>query len=146
LTVSFAVMLIGVVINYFIPERAFVYITSIATVCGLFVWGMIVVAHLGYRRRVEAGLLPKSEFQMPASPAGNWFVLLFLAMVLVMLGFNSDTRIGLYVTPAWVLILVVGYFASRSHHRRGTPATPPVIEDGPVVAPRDLGTEQPVAP
>jgi amino acid transporter, AAT family len=37
LTVSFAVMLIGVVINYFIPERAFTYITSIATVCGLFV-------------------------------------------------------------------------------------------------------------
>jgi AAT family amino acid transporter len=48
--VSFVTMLIGVVINYFIPERAFIYITSIATVCGLFIWGKIVFAHLNYRR------------------------------------------------------------------------------------------------
>ena len=27
-------MLVGVAINYFIPERAFTYITSIATVAG----------------------------------------------------------------------------------------------------------------
>jgi amino acid transporter, AAT family len=129
LTVSFAVMLIGVVINYFIPERAFVYITSIATVCGLFVWGMIVVAHLGYRRQVESGRIPKSAFRMPASPAGNWFVLLFLGMVLVMLAFNADTRIGLYVAPVWVLVLVVGYFGSRSHHRQVVMA-PPVTPEG----------------
>jgi AAT family amino acid transporter len=120
LVVSFAVMLIGVVINYFIPERAFTYITSIATVCGLFVWGMIVFSHLRYRRHVNAGRLPKSKFRMPASPAGNWFVLGFLAMVLVLLAFNEDTVIALYVAPVWVAALVVGYFASRSHHIRRT--------------------------
>ena len=37
--VSFVAMLGGVVLNYFIPASAFAYITSIATVCGLFVWG-----------------------------------------------------------------------------------------------------------
>ena len=61
-------------INYFIPERAFIYITSIATVCGLFVWGMIVFTHLRYRREVNAGRLPESEFRMPGTPAANWFV------------------------------------------------------------------------
>lgn len=59
------------------------------------------------------------------SPAANWFVLLFLAMVLVMLAFNEDTRIGLYVTPVWILVLVVGYFASRSHHPRVVAVVPP---------------------
>ena len=121
LTVSFAVMLIGVVINYFIPERAFTYITSIATVCGLFVWAMIVVAHLSYRRYVQAGRLPESNFRMPISPAGNWFVLLFMALVLVLLAFNEETVIALYVTPVWVAVLLVGYFASRSHHLRVAP-------------------------
>jgi AAT family amino acid transporter/D-serine/D-alanine/glycine transporter len=113
-------MLIGVAINYFIPERAFIYITSIATICGLYVWGMIVFTHLSYRRQVNAGRLPESGFRMPATPAANWFVLAFLAMVLVLLAFNKDTVIALYVAPVWVAIMVVGYFASRSHHVRTT--------------------------
>src|ERR1039458_5797151 len=58
---------------------------------------------------------------MPLTPGGNWFVLGFLAMVLVLLAFNHDTRIALYVTPVWVLAMVIGYFASREHHIRLTP-------------------------
>ena len=50
LTVSFGFMLIGVVINYFVPDKAFSYITSIATVCGLFVWSMIVFSHMRFRQ------------------------------------------------------------------------------------------------
>ncbi len=42
-------------------------------------------------------------------------------MVLVLLAFNADTRIALYVTPVWVLVMVIGYFASRAHHTRLTP-------------------------
>ena len=125
IAVSFSVMLIGVVLNYFIPERAFTYITSVATVCGLFVWGMVVYAHLCYRRLVNAGRLPASQFRMPATPAGNWFTLGFLAMVLVLLAFNKDTVIALYVAPVWIVVLVVGYFASRAHHIRLTPEPAP---------------------
>jgi amino acid transporter, AAT family len=119
--VSFVAMLGGVGLNYFIPARAFAYITSIATVCGLFVWAMVMVSHLGYRRTVNAGRLPEGAFRMPLTPGGNWFVLAFLALVLVLLGFNSDTRIALYVTPVWVLALTIGYLASRAHHVRLTP-------------------------
>ncbi len=36
---------------------------------------------------------------MPLTPGGNWFALAFLALVLVLLAFNHDTRIALYVTP-----------------------------------------------
>jgi amino acid transporter, AAT family len=120
LVVSFGVMLIGVAINYFIPGRAFTYITSVATVGGLFVWGMIVFTHLRYRRHVNVGRLPESAFRMPGAPAANWCVLAFLAMVLVLLAFNKDTVIALYVAPVWALVLVVGYLASRSHHIRSS--------------------------
>ena len=120
---SFVPMLFGVVLNYFIPASAFAYITSIATVCGLFVWGMIMYSHLRYRKAVNAGLLPEGAFRMPVTPVGNWFVLAFLAMVVVLLAFNHDTRIALYVTPIWVLVMVIGYFASRANHIRLTPVT-----------------------
>jgi hypothetical protein len=41
-------------------------------------------------------------------------------MVLVLLAFNKDTVIALYVARVWVAILVAGYVASRSHHVRNT--------------------------
>ena len=122
--VSFVAMLGGVVLNYFIPASAFAYITSIATVCGLFVWGMVMVSHMRYRRAVNAGRLPEGKFRMPLTPGGNWFALAFLALVLVLLAFNHDTRIALYVAPVWVLVMVIGYFASRGHHIRLTPCPP----------------------
>ena len=65
---------------------------------------MIVFTHLSYRQQVNAGRLPESSFRMPATPAANWFVLAFLAMVLVLLAFNKDTVIALYVAPVWVAI------------------------------------------
>ena len=119
--VSFVAMLAGVVLNYLIPASAFAYITSIATVGGLFTWGMIMYTHLCYRKAVNAGRLPEGAFRMPLSPAGNWFGLAFLAMVLVLLAYSKDTRIALYVAPAWVLVMVIGYLASRKHHIRLTP-------------------------
>jgi AAT family amino acid transporter len=123
---SFTAMLVGVALNYFIPHKAFVYITSIATVCGLFVWAMIIVTHLAYRRRVNAGQLPQVSFRMPWSPVTNWFTLAFLAMVLVLLAFDKDTVIALYVAPAWVIAMVIGYLASRSRH---LPIVEPVAAD-----------------
>ena len=116
LTVSFAVMLIGVVVNYFVPKQAFLYVTSVATVCGLFIWGMIVYAHVSYRRYVRQGRLPASDFQLPGAPAANWLVLVFLALVLVLMTVDEDTRLSLYMAPVWIAIMVIGYYASRSRH------------------------------
>jgi len=127
MTVSFAVMLLGVVINYFIPARAFIYITSVATVCGLFVWGMTVFAHLCYRRYVDSGRLPPSGYRLPGYPVTNWFVLAFLMLVLVLLGFSKDTRIALYVAPVWAAVMLVAYITSRSQH---LPAAPPLAPEG----------------
>jgi amino acid transporter, AAT family len=119
--VSFVAMLAGVVLNYFIPASAFAYITSVATGCGLFVWAMAMVAHMRYRKLVKAGQLAEHGFRMPLTPVGDWFVLAFLALVTVLLAFNHDTRIALYVTPAWIVGLAIGYLASRKHHIRLNP-------------------------
>ena len=119
--VSFVAMLGGVLLNYFIPASAFAYITSIATVCGLFVWGMVMFSHLRYRKAVNAGRLPEGKFRMPLTPGGNWFALGFLAMVLVLLAFNHDTQDRVVRDPCLGAGDGVGYFASRGHHIRLTP-------------------------
>ncbi len=105
ITLSALVMLIGVLLNYVIPEKAFIYITSVATFGALWTWSIIVYAHLKFRQKMGVQV----EFKMPGYPYTNWVTLLFLAMVAVLLGFNSETQIALIVGPIWILILIVSY-------------------------------------
>jgi AAT family amino acid transporter len=109
ITVSTAVMLIGVGLNYVVPEKAFIWITSISTVGTLWTWGIIMVSHLNYRRAVAAGRIKPSNFRMPGAPVANWLVLAFLLGVTAMLWRGEDTRVALYVAPVWFALLGIGY-------------------------------------
>ena len=113
IAVTFVAMLIGVLINYLAPEEAFTYITSASTAGAIFTWAMIIIAHLGFRRKVAAGQIEAPTFRMPFAPISNYIVLVFLALVVVLLAFDSDTRIALYVTPIMAFALAVGYIAVR---------------------------------
>ncbi len=112
--VSAAVMLIGVVLNYFVPKKAFDWVTSISLVGTLWTWGIIMVAHYRYRLAVSAGKVKASPFRMPGAPIANWLVLAFLLLVAVMLWFDADTRVALYVAPFWFGALAVGYAFCKS--------------------------------
>ncbi|MGK9167061.1 amino acid permease [Inquilinus limosus] len=106
---SAAVMLIGVVLNYLVPEEAFVWVTSISLVGSLWTWGIIMIAHLGYRRAVARGQAAPVGFRMPGAPVANWLVVAFLVLVAVFLGFDPSTRVALYVAPVWFVLLIAGY-------------------------------------
>lgn len=105
------VILIAVVLNYIMPEGVFTLITSIATVCFIFIWGITVISHLKYRKR-RPDLVRKSKFKMPFYPLSNYLILIFLAFVLVVLALAEDTRIALFVTPVW-FILLIGIYKMR---------------------------------
>lgn len=116
---SAAVMGLGIVINAAVPEKAFTYVTSVATVGVLWTWGVILICQLRYRRKADAGELPVSAFRMPGAPWTGYFGLAFLALVVVLLGFSEDTRIALYVTPIVGVVLVIGYrFVRRNEDER----------------------------
>ncbi|GAA5173122.1 amino acid permease [Pseudonocardia eucalypti] len=107
---SGAVMLIGVGVNYVVPEKAFSYITSVATLGAIWSWGIIVACHLVYRRRVASGQAKPSPFRLPMATAACWAVLGFLAFVTVLLAFDEANRVALYSIPLWALIFIGGYF------------------------------------
>jgi AAT family amino acid transporter/D-serine/D-alanine/glycine transporter len=109
INVSAAVMLVGVVLNYWVPEKAFSWITSISTIGTLWTWSIIMVAHRNYRRAVAAGRVRASSFRMPGTPYANWLVLAFLIGVTAMLALDADTRVALYVAPFWFGLLGLGY-------------------------------------
>ncbi|WP_435844072.1 hypothetical protein [Streptomyces gilvosporeus] len=109
LVLSTLVMAIGVVVNVVSPDKAFVYDTSVSACAGLWTWAIILVAHLRYRAKVRAGLLPAVDFRMPGAPVTNWIALAALAFVVVLMAASSDTRLGLYVWAVWCTILTIGY-------------------------------------
>lgn len=109
---SAAVMLLGVILNYVVPEEAFTWVTSIALVGTLWTWIMIMLAHRGYRLAVRAGRAPAVTFRMPGAPAANWITILFLLVVAAMLSLDPGTRVALYVAPVWFALLGILYRSS----------------------------------
>lgn len=105
---STAVVLISTILNYIMPEGVFTLITSISTICFIFVWAITVICHMKYRK-TRPELAKKNTFKMPFYPVSNYLILAFLAFVIVILAFAEDTRIALFVTPVWFIMLIAIY-------------------------------------
>jgi Gamma-aminobutyrate permease and related permeases len=113
---SAAVIFIAVILNYVMPEGVFVLITSISTFCFIFIWAIIVICHLKYRK-TNPKLAAKNKFKMPLYPIANYTILAFMAFVIVTLAFNSETRVALFVTPVWFIMLAVIYKIAKSKRK-----------------------------
>ena len=101
---SAAVIFISVILNYIMPEGVFVLITSISTFCFIFIWTIIVICHLRYRK-TNPELASRSKFKMPLYPIANYIILAFLIFVIGILALNKETRVALFVTPVWFIML-----------------------------------------
>lgn len=121
------VMLLGVILNYIVPERAFAYITSFGTLLGLISWAVILTAHLGYWRAVKSGKITRGTFRMPGAPYTNLVVLAVLGLVAVLFGFHQNSRVALYIAPVWFAALFLGYLAIL-HRNRTRPDVPPASD------------------
>ena len=105
---SAAALLFTVVLNYVMPESVFIMITSISTFCFIYIWAIIVVCHIKYRK-TNPELAKQSTFKMPLYPFVNYLILAFFVFILVVLALQSDTRIALMFTPFWFILLWAFY-------------------------------------
>jgi amino acid transporter, AAT family len=103
--VTMACLMVGVLLNYLVPERIFGMMMSILAFNTVWTWGMVLIAHWRFRRQQTGAL----AFQLRWWPLSSVVCLAFLAFVLVMLGYSPDTRVALYVGVAWVLLLTLAY-------------------------------------
>jgi len=110
---------IGVALNVLVPGKAFIYITSVATVGILWVWGIVVIAHLRYRARAEH---PGAHgFRMPGSPWTNYVVIAYLLLVAVLLAVTPSQRVAVYAGLAWAAFVAVGWWRVRRNTREPEP-------------------------
>ena len=107
LVFSTIVIFISVILYYVMPSEVFTLVSSIATTCFLFIWGILVYTHLKYRK----SMLGKKEhtFKMPFYPYSNFLVFAYMIFICLVLFLGKDTRIALLLTPVWFIGLLIIY-------------------------------------
>jgi amino acid transporter, AAT family len=118
INVSAALMLVGVLLNFLVPDQVFIWVTSVALIGTLWTWAIIMLAHLGYRKAVHEGRAHGVSFRMPGGPLANWLVVGFLIVVAALLSVEPGTRVALYVAPIWFGLLGVAYVRMKPRPRQ----------------------------
>lgn len=103
------VLLVGVVLNATIPEDVFLLIASIATFATVWVWIMILAAHIAMKRQIASGHLAPSVFPVPLWPLASILTGVFMLGIIVLLGVYPQTRVALYVGAVWLVLLALGF-------------------------------------
>nr|WP_276329028.1 amino acid permease [Crossiella equi] len=119
------VYLFGVVLNYLVPKEAFDIAIAIASLGVITTWITLLYCQIRFRRKCDAGELPRSEFRMPGAPYTGWAAIAFLVFVLVLMAFSEGPEVwAFYSMPVLAVVLFVGWklVAKRSTALQSTPA------------------------
>ncbi|EPQ70291.1 D-serine/D-alanine/glycine transporter [Mycobacterium marinum str. Europe] len=91
---------------------AFTLITTISSLLFMFVWTMIVISYLVYRRR-HAQRHADSAYKMPGGVVMCWAILGFFVFVIWTLTTETETATALVWFPLWFVILGIGWALVR---------------------------------
>lgn len=114
--ISFGI-LIGLILNYLLPfvysqsQDLFVFVYSSSILPGMVPWIVILISQIKFRKKHPIEML-EHPFKMPLSPYTNYLSLTFLAVVLVFMFINPETRISLMIGLIF-LIYMTGYYFVR---------------------------------
>lgn len=98
----------GALLSKLIPEQAFGIVTTISAICFIWVWSVILICHLRYKK-TRPQLHSKSTFKAPLTPFINYVVLTLFAIILIIMLFSKETRPALLLTPVWFILLFILY-------------------------------------
>jgi D-serine/D-alanine/glycine transporter len=108
LWISALVVSVGALLSKLIPEQAFGIVTTISAICFIWVWGVILLCHLRYKK-TQPQLHKRSTFKAPFTPFSNYAVLALFAMILIIMLVAEETRPALLLTPLWFILLFTLY-------------------------------------
>ena len=108
LFLSVIVVSVGALLSKIVPDQAFTIVTTIGTICFIWVWSIILICHIRYMKS-KPQLRAMSSFKAPFTPFINYAVLALLALVLIVMAAAEATRLPLLLTPVWFIFLIFLY-------------------------------------
>ncbi|MDQ0247836.1 AAT family amino acid transporter [Bacillus fengqiuensis] len=112
---SAVILLIGVALNYIVPAKVFIWVTSISTFGSIWAWGIIIVSQIRFRNSLSQEEREQLSFKTPFYPYSSYIVLAFLVCVIGLMAYFPDTRIALVVGPLWYVALIAIYYIKGLH-------------------------------
>lgn len=119
---SAAITALAVIVVFLWPQFAFNYLMSIATIAGVINWTIIMLTEMHFRKAVALGngpaelsglkgeeALGRIQLKLPFARFTPWFVLAFLAAVVVLMCFSPSFVVAVIVGPIWLTILFIAY-------------------------------------
>lgn len=110
-----ATMIIGTILNALLPENIFEVIASLATFATVFVWLMILLAHLYSRRGMSTQDVANLKYKVPFWPYGQYLSIAFILMTFGIMVWQEEYRISLVVGVAFIAIMTAVYFLTNRH-------------------------------
>jgi L-asparagine transporter-like permease len=121
LTVSAALMLIGVLVNYLNPTKAFGQFATASVMLLMWSWASIALSHWCFRRKFPDR---KADFRMPLYPWSNLAILVSLAAVAAVMALALDMALPVLIGVGWLGGLAVLYAVFRRKAAAEDPVTP----------------------
>lgn len=112
LLISTVIVSVGTLLSKLIPEQAFGIVTTISAICFIWVWSIILISHIRYKK-TRPDLHQKSVFKAPLTPFINYVVLALFGFILLVMLISESTRSALLLTPLWFVLLFGLYFFKR---------------------------------
>lgn len=104
LLISTLILSGGALLSKLIPEQAFGVVTTISAICFIWVWGVVLISHIRYKK-TQPKLHAASKFKAPWTPFVNYAVLVLFAIILIIMLVANETRPALLLTPLWFVLL-----------------------------------------
>jgi L-asparagine permease len=104
---------LGVGLNAVVRKEAFEIVLNFAAIGILATWAIIILCHLLFVRKAREGKVTRPGFRLPGSPYTEIITLAFLALVVVLMGFDEIGRFTLLTLPVIIAALVIGWFCVR---------------------------------
>jgi len=109
---------LAVVIAFLFPGGAFVYLSGVALFGALFVWFMIFVTHLYFRRAWDASGRPRLPVRMPGYPYTSLAGAALILGIVISTWWVEGTRIAIIAGVPWLIGLTIVYGVVSARQRR----------------------------
>jgi aromatic amino acid transport protein AroP len=104
-------------VNYAVPGKALGLLMGLAVAGMLINWAMISWSHLRFRAAKRAAGVP-TAFPSPLYPFTNWACMAYLAGIVAIMYATPELRLSVWMIPAWIVVLAVGYRVAEGRRAR----------------------------
>lgn len=112
------VMVVGVALNAILPEKIFAVIAALATFATIYVWLMILLSHLAFRRALSSEERRELKFPVPFRPVGQYFAIAFIAFTFGIMVWLPEYHSALGVGVGFIAVMTVVYFLTVARNRK----------------------------